>query len=1226
MVFVDDNLGETQAVNLTKNGSNWEANPFDISSLSDGTVTVKALVTDNAGNTKEVTNTLELDKTVFAPDSVSIVEDTNGDGFLKGSEYKDKVQISVDLPSDAVANDIITINGEDTTLTQAHIDSGEFIKQLDSPAEGETLNVSVTITDQFGNVSTVAKDSVKRDTMADADGNLTLNIPNYLNLTSEQESTSVDITLTGVDADVTTVTAVFSDGKDSVEGTLTKGTDGTWFINADLSDLDDGNIEITATVTDEAGNTAQATESLVLDTVADEGVAFDVVIGSDYLITNDEQKSSIDISFVGADKDVDTISVTFTDKNNKEITLSPTKQGETSWVFDPAPNLTEFSDGPITISTLLTDLAGNTKEVTKSLTLDTTADENDDLSVVVDAQFDVTNLSEVNDVTVTLSGVDTHDTKSVVVTFEDNDGTTVTTAAALENGEWVIDAQSLSSLAQGPVSVTTVVTDNANNTATASDTLEIDTVIDENNDFDIAAILGDRLANLVESGHVELTVDGLDDDITVFDITFTDTDGNTVNAEVNKSGSTWTIEPTDISELKDGQITIKAAIQDDAGNSTEIEREMTLDKTADADNNFAVEMSSTDGTVNAEEESNVKINLVGIDKDADTVVVQLTDKNGKVQDVTVSENNGVWSIPEFALNNLADGNVDVKATVTDAAGNTKTVTTQFDLDTHVDTGEAFAVVISDEFETVNMYEVGDVQIGVAGVDDDITEMTVNYVQGGKRVEGEAYQTDGNWFIRNVDLTDEFNDGPVEVVVAISDDAGNSTEQRAELSLDTTPPAAPRVKILDRGDDEYINANEYDSKAQVEVTFGSDVVAGDIISINSNVEYKVKASDLVSKKVVIDIDSVENGQEQVASVIIKDAAGNRSDATKDKAMVDTTIALDGRLDEDFDGGFESDDGLTNIPTPTFSGVSDPGASIMLTIDGQDIPVTANETTGAWSVTVPNLEDDTYEYSVVATDAAGNSTSLTGQVEIETTAPTTLTASLHDDIDTGVKDDQLTNSVNPKLSGSVEAGCRVKVEIDGQTYDATVTGSTWEVGPFNALAANQSHDYKVIATDIYGNVKELNQSLSIDTVAPTVTSDITPGAQGSGINIDEPTNTINSKGPAFNGTVDNDINTVTVTFNGKDYPAAVDSAEGTWSINAVDLVSTDGTYNYSVKAVDKAGNSTVENFKVIVDTQAAVTLNLADASDTAGWMMILSQRTISQNWHGLSSTVRVTRVQQ
>jgi len=105
---------------------------------------------------------------------------------------------------------------------------------------------------------------------------------------------------------------------------------------------------------------------------------------------------------------------------------------------------------------------------------------------------------------------------------------------------------------------------------------------------------------------------------------------------------------------------------------------------------------------------------------------------------------------------------------------------------------------------------------------------------------------------------------------------------------------------------------------------------------------------------------------------------------------TTLRIDGvappltglRLSNDT--GSSATDFVTNAATQTVSGTSESGAAISATYNGTTRTTTANGS-GAWSANF-TLADGARNLVVTATDAAGNVTTVTQSVRLDTTAPT------------------------------------------------------------------------------------------------------------------------------------------------------------------------------------------------------------------------------------------------
>ena len=224
----------------------------------------------------------------------------------------------------------------------------------------------------------------------------------------------------------------------------------------------DGNKSIAAKFTDSSGNTSTTSTLVVmLDTSADLSTAATLTVG-DTLVNNTE-KTTASYTVGGLDPDA-TALVTVTDGVH---TVTHTYAANGSFAFD----LTGFNDGAITSSMVITDTAGNTKNVTgASTTLDTSADLGAALALSI---TDTTiNNAEKTAVAFTVSGIDT-DVAGAAATVTFSDGTNHVTVLASAG------TADLSTLADGPISSVLNVTDDAGNTASANGvSIDLDTSAD----------------------------------------------------------------------------------------------------------------------------------------------------------------------------------------------------------------------------------------------------------------------------------------------------------------------------------------------------------------------------------------------------------------------------------------------------------------------------------------------------------------------------------------------------------------------------------------------------------------------------------------------------------------------------------------------------------------------------------------------------------------------------
>ncbi|MFS1950556.1 Ig-like domain repeat protein [Vibrio lentus] len=155
-----------------------------------------------------------------------------------------------------------------------------------------------------------------------------------------------------------------------------------------------------------------------------------------------------------------------------------TVDAETAWCCDRS-RLVRLADGTLTVTMNVTDEAGNTGDVTDETILDTTAASQDDglNSIVFDD--DLVNEDEVD--SVTPSGqVEVGSTVNSIVISDGNPANDVTVPAAAitvdaETGAVTVTGQDLSGLADGSLTVTMNVTDEAGNTGDVTDETILDT-------------------------------------------------------------------------------------------------------------------------------------------------------------------------------------------------------------------------------------------------------------------------------------------------------------------------------------------------------------------------------------------------------------------------------------------------------------------------------------------------------------------------------------------------------------------------------------------------------------------------------------------------------------------------------------------------------------------------------------------------------------------------------
>ncbi|TMX31762.1 hypothetical protein, partial [Vibrio rotiferianus] len=341
------------------------------------TLTVVATVTDQAGNTSEPGQDAVTVPTVEVPDTdapdaptVVITEDSNNDGSLENNEVDGLVDVLVTLPANAEVGDTLSVTGQpDRVITQNDLDNGVTL-QYPVPAEGETLTVVATITDQAGNTSEPGQDAVTVPTVevpdTDAPDAPTVVITEDSNNDGSLENNEVDglvdvlVTLPANAEVGDTLSVTGQPDRVITQNDLDNGVTLQYPVPAEGETL-----TVVATITDQAGNTSEPGEDAVtVPTVetpdTDAPDAPTVVItedsNNDGSLENNEVDGLVDVLVtLPADAEVgDTLSVT--GQPDRVITQNDLDNGVTLQYPVPAEGET------LTVVATITDQAGNTSE------------------------------------------------------------------------------------------------------------------------------------------------------------------------------------------------------------------------------------------------------------------------------------------------------------------------------------------------------------------------------------------------------------------------------------------------------------------------------------------------------------------------------------------------------------------------------------------------------------------------------------------------------------------------------------------------------------------------------------------------------------------------------------------------------------------------------------------------------------------------------------------------
>ncbi|MGR0280447.1 Ig-like domain-containing protein, partial [Marinomonas dokdonensis] len=590
----------------------WVFENVDLSGLTDGEISITATVTDSSGNVTDISvdTGLEVDDTPLGEPTLSLVGDTSNDGIFNkdelGLDGKATVKISLPLGFD-VSSDTLTVEvgGHLQKFTASEIATGAVTVEVGA---GELVKASVK--DVAGNVSTVSETPVVVDLSADDQGDA-LSIVVADTITKDVAT----VTVQGVDDDAQSVTVTFVNGDKSEKVTLTHNelTAGKWvFTDTDLSSLGSGDVNIIATVTDKAGNTAEVTlnAGLEVDVTPLNAPTLSLVgdTSNDGIFNYDELgtdgKATVKISLpLGFDVSSDALTVEVGGQE-QSFTTSEIATGAVT---------VEVGAGEL-VKASVKDAAGNVSTVSeRPVVVDLSADDQGDALSIVVADTITKDVA-----TLTVQGVD-GDAQSVTVKFINGVKfkEVTLTHTELTAGKWVFTDTDLTSLDDGNINIIAMVTDKAGNTAEV--TLNAGVVLDTQAfGLPTLSLVGDT-SNDGIFNYDELGTDGKATVKITLPLGF-DVSNDSLTVEVAGHLQNFTT-----SEIATGAVTVevgagelvKASVKDAAGNvSTISESPVTVDLSAD-DQGDALSIVVAD-TITKDVAT---VTVQGVDEDAQSVTV-----------------------------------------------------------------------------------------------------------------------------------------------------------------------------------------------------------------------------------------------------------------------------------------------------------------------------------------------------------------------------------------------------------------------------------------------------------------------------------------------------------------------------------------------------------------------------------------------------------------------------
>ncbi|EMR6448221.1 Ig-like domain-containing protein [Enterobacter cloacae] len=1179
-----DGLTPGTALTVTVNGKDYSATVLadgtwsaavpaaDVSTWPEGTVKISVTGDSTAGNPITISHDVTVDLATvaisinaIASDDVINAAEKGLDLVLSGATTNVEAGQTVTL---SMGGKIYTAQVDADGNWTATVPAADLAGLKDGDA-----SVQVSVTNVNGNSASAGREYSVDATVPSVTIN-TLATDDILNAAEAQSDLTVSGTSTAEAGQTVTVSL---NGKDY---TATVGSDGNWTLNvpaADLAALSDGSVTVTASVSDKAGNPASVDHNLTVDMTVPE-VTISTIAGDDVINIAEHGQAQIISGIATGAAAGDKVTVTI---GGQSYTTVLDAAGNWS-VGVPASVISGLSDGSVTVTASVTDAAGNTGTGTHSVTVDTglpsvnfnTISDDNVLNAVEKGQdLNVSgtsaNLAEGTVVTVTLNGKNY----------------TATTAA---DGTWslTVPAADLAGLGQANYTLNTTATNGVGNSVSNSANLLVDTALPT---VTINTVAGDNVINAAEVAAGQ-TISGTVANAEAGNTVTVIIGGNSYTATV-QSDLSWSVSVPEsvLTALGNGDLTVSATVTNGHGNTGTGERDITIDANLPG---LRVDTVAGDDVINSIEHGQNLIVTGSSDGLAAGTTLTVT-LNGKTYAASVLAD-GTWSaaIPAADVGALAAGTVTVTVAGQSAAGNPVTISHDVTVDL---TAVAISIDTIAADDVINAAEKG-ADLVLSGSTSNVEEnQTVTVTFGGKSYTA-TVDADGNWTatVPSADLAG-LKDGDASVQVSVTNAHGNSASAGREYSVDAT---APGVTIDTVAGDNVINGSE--ASAGVTVSGTTTAEAGQTVTVTlggNSYTAQVQPDGTWSVNVPsADLSALaDNGY--TVQVSVTDTAGNPGSANKAITLDTTppTVSFNVVAGDDVINSVEHAQAQIVSGTSTGANVGD---KVVITL-GSNQYTTTVDASGNWSVGVPAsvisaLNDGTVTLSATITDSAGNSSTQTHDVVVNT-ASVALTVNTLSGDDVINAAEAATSLVINGSSAQFASGTVVTVTLNGKSYTATIqSDGSWSTtvpaADVGALADGANYQVAVSAQDSAGNSASATHSISVDTTAPVVSIATLSG--------DDVLNAAEAQQPlTVHGSSSAEAGqTVTVTLGGKTYTATV-ANDGTWTLDvpATDLAAlSQGALTVTASVNDNAGNHGQTTHTLTVDT-VAPTVTISTVAD-------------------------------
>ena len=916
--------------------------------LIEGSVSAVTILANDVTVTAK--NAMIDDAVIEGDNSKLIVESDSSIDTLTVESANTEIEVNGQITDVIVNEESAAISGSGRVETvQANADNVSVTTEntLVTAAQGTTGIIAGTQDVSEGTTQNTTPDSIGTGTPGAASNGYSVSIDQAAINASNKTAFSFTFSSAEVGADYTYSIDDTNGGTAAVTGNGTISTATDQITGIDVSGLDDDTLTLTVTIT---GKTDQ-TDSVVKDTLVPSGYNISI----DQSTVNSANETAFSFTFSSAETGTNyTYSIDDTNGGTAPVTGSGTIATATDQIS--GIDVSGLDDDTLTLTVYLTDSCGNQgSDTTDTVTKDVTAPSGYTVSIDQGA------INTTNDTALSFTFAGAEVGTDYAYTISDGSGT-VTGSGTISTATDQISSLDVSSLGDGTLNLSVILTDIAGNAGTAA----TDNVTKETTaPGGYTVSIDQESINAANDTALSFTFASAE---VGTDYAYTISDGSgTVTGSGTISTATDQISSIDVSGLGDGTLNLSVTLTDAAGNvGSAATDSVTKDATAPSGYSVSIDQSA----VTAANEGSVSLTFASAEVGA-YYTYSIDDTNGGTAAVTGSGtiSTATDQISGIDVSGLDDDTLTLTVYLSDSNGNqggnaTDTVVK----DTVIPGGYTVSIdqgAINAANDTALSFTFASAEVG--------TDYAYTISDGSGTVTGSGTISTATDQISNINVSG-LGDGTLNLSVTLTDAAGNVGSAGTDIvTKDATPPSGYSVSF---DQSSVIPSN----KTSISFTFAA-------AEVGTNYTYSIDDTN-VGTSAVTGSGTISSATDQISgidvsgldddtltlTVYLTDSYGNQGSNTNDTVVKDTVspsgysvnidqIAVNSTTETTMSFTFSSAEAGANY---SYS-IDDTNGSTAAVTGSGTIATATDQISG---IDVSGLDDGTLTLTVILTDAVGN----------------------------------------------------------------------------------------------------------------------------------------------------------------------------------------------------------------------------------------------------------------